>query len=75
MKKLIATTVSLSAFAAALSQFPTARASDPPIFVCTDANGHKELTEKDKGNCKLLEIPKALPLRKSVAKKGGYGWA
>lgn len=27
------------------------------IYLCVDADGRKKLTEKDKGNCKPLDLP------------------
>ena len=38
----------------------TARA-DGQIFLCTDASGHKELTDTNRtGNCRLLDLPGAI---------------
>lgn len=49
----------------------SAFATDPAIYVCTNAEGRKELTETNKGSgCKILELPK--PDRKPARKgKGG----
>ncbi|MDC8757244.1 DUF4124 domain-containing protein [Janthinobacterium fluminis] len=52
----------IAALAAALALGAGAHArADGQIFLCVDANGHKELTDQNrKGNCKLLDLPGAI---------------
>ncbi len=47
-----------SAFLLLLSMMPAAQAE---IFICTDANGRRELTDTKKAGCKALDIPNNFP--------------
>ncbi|MES2125989.1 MAG: DUF4124 domain-containing protein [Pseudomonadota bacterium] len=35
--------------------------ADAPIYLCVDANGHKELTDTNKAGCKMLDVPGLIP--------------
>lgn len=47
-----------TAFLLLLSVLPAARAE---IYMCTDAQGRRELTDTRKANCKALDLPNSFP--------------